>query len=115
MERPSGVSSAMRSQLRGVGQIRIGNAGRGKKLGRLAIAQRDRSGLIEQQHVHVARSFHGPAGHGDHVALNHAVHAGDADGRKQAADGGGNQADQQGDQHENVLRRAGVNGVGLQA
>ena len=95
-----------RSQLRGVGQIRFGHARGRVKIGRLAIAQRDRSGLVEQQNVHVARGFDGAAGHGDHVALNHAVHAGDADGRQQPADGRGNQADQQGNQHENILRRA---------
>ncbi len=37
--------------------------------------------------------------HGQHVALHQAVHAGDADGRQQRADGGGDQRDQQGDEH----------------
>ena len=34
--------------------------------GGLAVAQRDRAGLVQEQHVRlVARGFHGPAGHGD--------------------------------------------------
>jgi hypothetical protein len=75
--------------------IGFSHAGRWIELRRLAIAQRDRAGFVEQQNVHVAGSLDRPAGHGDHVALDHAVHARDADGRQQAADGGGNQADQQ--------------------
>ena len=43
---------------------------------------------------------------GDHVGLDHAIHAGDADGRQQAADGGGNQADQQRHEHRDGDRRA---------
>ena len=64
-----------------------------------AVAQRDGAGLIQQQRVDVARRFHRFAAHGQHVVLHHAIHAGDADGRKQSADGGGDQANQQRDQH----------------
>ena len=86
-------------KLRGVGQFGLGDAVHGNEFHRLAIAQRDGAGLIEQQRVDVAGGFHGLAAHGQHVVLHHAIHAGDADGGKQAADGGGNQADQQRDQH----------------
>ena len=41
--------------------------------------------------------------HGQHVALHEAVHAGDADGRQQRADGGRDEADEQGDQHDDRL------------
>ena len=68
----------------------------------LAIAVGDRAGLVEQQHVHVARDFHRLARLGQHVGGQRAVHAGDADRRKQAADGGGNQADQQRDQQQRI-------------
>ena len=34
-----------------------------------AIAERDRAGLIEQQHIHVARGFDRAPAHGEHVAL----------------------------------------------
>ncbi len=43
---------------------------------------------------------------GDHIRLDHAVHAGDADGREQPADGRRNQADQQRHQHGDRDRRA---------
>ena len=73
--------------------------GAGRKAGRLAVAERDGAGLVEQQHVDVAGRLDRAARGGDHVGLDHAVHAGDADGREQAADGGRDQADQQRDQH----------------
>ena len=46
--------------------------------------------------------------------LHQTIHAGDADRREQSADTGGNEADEQRDQNEDGLRRAGVNGEGLQ-
>jgi hypothetical protein len=72
---------------------------------RLAIAERDRAGLVEQQRVDVARGFDRAAGHREHVALDHAVHAGDADRREQAADRRRDQADEQRDQHVIVTGR----------
>ena len=69
------------------------------ELHRLAVAQGDRAGLVEQQHIHIPGGFHCPARHGDHVALDHAVHAGDADGGEQPTDGGGDKAHQQGYQN----------------
>ena len=74
--------------------------------GRLAVAERDRAGLVEQQHVDVAGRFDRAAGHRDHVRLDHAVHAGDADRREQAADRGRDQADEQRDEHGDRDRRA---------
>ena len=52
---------------------------------------------------HVAGRLDRPARHGQHVALHEAVHAGDADGRQQRADGGRDEADQQGDEHDDLL------------
>ena len=103
-----------RRELRGVGEFGFGDSGAGMKSGGLAIAERDRSGLVEQQDVHVAGSFDRAPRHGDDVALNHAIHAGDADGGEQSADGRGNQADQQGNQHEDCLRRARIDRKRLQ-
>ena len=103
-----------RGQLRGVGQPLLAHVGRGHELRSLAIAQRDGSGLVEQQRVHVAGGFHGASAHGQHVVLHQPVHARDADGRKQSADGGGNEADQQRNQHKDRLRRLGVHGERLQ-
>ena len=83
-----------RRELRRVGQVRQVDAIGGNEFHRLAVAHRDRAGFVEQQHVDVAGGFDGAARHRDHVGLNHAVHAGDADRRQQAADRGRNQADQ---------------------
>ncbi len=93
-------------ELRRVRQFLFGDARARNELRRLTIAQRDGAGLVEQQRVHVARRFDRAAGHGQHVVLHQAIHAGDADGRKQAADGGRDQADQQRHQHKHGLRRA---------
>ena len=68
------------------------------ELGGLAVAERDGAGLVEQEHVDIARRFHRPAGHRHDVGLAQPVHAGNADGRKQCADRGRRQAHQQGDQ-----------------
>ena len=82
-------------KLRGLGQFLGIDAGGRDEFRRLAVAHRDRAGLVQQQHVHVAGGFHRAAAHGQHVLLHHAVDAGDADGREQSADRGRNQADQQ--------------------
>ena len=50
-----------RGKLRGVGHLGLAHAGRGNEFRRLAIAQRDGPGLVEQQRVHVARGFDGAA------------------------------------------------------
>ena len=50
-----------RGELRRVGQRRQSHARRRDELDRLAIAERDRAGLVQQQHVDVARRFDRPA------------------------------------------------------
>jgi len=70
-------------QLRCIGQLCVGDAWRGDKFRRLAVAERDRSRLVEEQRVYVARRFYGGAGHSHHVSLNDAVDSRDADGGKQ--------------------------------
>ncbi len=103
-----------RGELRGVGEPFVADAGCGDELSGLAVAEGDGAGLVEQQGVDVARCFDCAAGHGEHVVLHEAVHAGDADGREQAADGRRDEADQQRDKDEDRLRRLGVDGEGLQ-
>src|SRR5262245_9296700 len=95
-----------RGELGGVGERGLAHAVGGKEGGGLPVAQGDGAGLVEEEHVHVARRLHGAARHGDHVLLDHAIHPRDADGREQGTDGGGNQADEQGDQHGDGDRRA---------
>jgi hypothetical protein len=65
----------------------------------LPVSQGDGAGFVQQQHIDVARGFNSPAGHGDDISLEQAVHAGNADGGQQGGDGGGNQADKQGDDY----------------
>jgi hypothetical protein len=101
-------------ELRGVGEVALVHAGRGHELRRLAIAEGDGAGLVEQKHVHVAGGLDGAPRHGDDVLLDHPVHAGDADGRQERADGRGDQAHEQRHQHGDGDRRAlagGIDGV----
>ena len=88
-----------RSQLGGVGQFLDFDARRGNEFRGHAVAEGDGAGFVKQQHVHVARRLDGAAAGGQDVAAHQAVNAGDADGAEQAADGGGNQADDQRQQH----------------
>ena len=73
--RPLGVSSASEASCAASARSAV-DAGRGMNA-RLAVAERDRAGLVEQQHVDVAGGLDGAARGGDHVGLHHAVHAGD--------------------------------------
>ena len=54
---------------------------------------------------HASRRFHRAPARGDHVFLQQAIHACDADRREQGSDGRGNQADKQGHQDDHTLRR----------
>ena len=97
------------SQLRGVGEGRFIHTIGGDEGGRLAVAKRDRAGLVQEQHVHVASRFYGTPAGGHDVAPDQPVNATDADGAQQAANRGRNQADEQGHQHKYSLRRTRVN------
>ena len=83
----------------GFRRFALRDAGHRDDLGRHAVAEGDGAGLVEQQRVHVACRLDRPAGHGEHVEADEAIHAGDADGRKQAADGRRDQRDEQRHQH----------------
>ena len=63
-----------------------------------AVAERDRAGLVEQQHVDVAGGLDRAAGEREHVAAHEPVHAGDADRAQQRADRRRDQRDEQRDQ-----------------
>ncbi len=100
-------------ELCGVGQALLADVRRGVKFGGLAVAESDGSSLVEEQGADVTRGFHGTPAHGEYVVLNETIHAGDADGREQATDGGGDEAHQQRDEHEDGLRCLRVNRKGL--
>ena len=55
------------------------------------------SDLVEEKSVDVARCLDSAAGHGENVVLDEAIHACDADGGEQAADGCGDETDEEGD------------------
>ena len=81
-----------RGELRRVGEFLLGHAAHRLELGRLAVAERDGAGLVEEERIDVAGGFDRAARHGEHIEAHQAIHAGDADGREQRADRGRNQA-----------------------
>ena len=97
-----------RGKLRRIGQTAIADAGQRQEFRRLAIAERDRARLVEEERVDVTRGFHGAARHGKHIEAHEAIHAGDADGGKERADGGGDQRHEQRHQHQHADVAAGV-------
>ncbi len=90
-----------RRELRGIGEALRLDARRGQKCRGHAIAEGDGASLVEQQHIHVAGRLHGAPAHRQNIALEHAIHAGNADGAQQSADGRGNQTNQQRNQNRN--------------
>ena len=98
-----------RGELRDLGELGLGDAGHRDELAGEAVADRDRAGLVEQQHVDVAGGLDRAAGEREHVAAHEPVHAGDPDRGEQRADRRRDQRDQQRDQ-----RRLGDRGVGEQ-
>ena len=76
---PLGRLVGERGELRDLGQLGLRHAGHRDELGGQAVADRDRAGLVEQQHVDVAGGLDRAAGQREHVAAHEAVHAGDAD------------------------------------
>jgi hypothetical protein len=77
--RPSGVSSARLASC-AASASRASAAGGGPERGRLAVAERDGAGLVEQEYVDVAGGLDRTAARGDDIRLDHPVHARDADG-----------------------------------
>ena len=106
IERPSGVSSASEASWAASASSCFGDALQGNELRRLAVAERDGAGLVEEERVDVARRLDGAARHGEHVEAHEPVHAGDADGREQRADGGRDQGHEQRDEHDDADRAA---------
>ena len=88
-----------RRELRRLGEVRLLHARHRDERGGLAVAERDRAGLVEQQHVDVARRLDRAARQREHVAAHEPVHAGDADRAQQRADRRRDERDEQRDQH----------------
>ena len=77
---------------RELAEIDGGVVAHGHKLRGPAIADGDGAGLVQEQSIDVAGHFDGLAALGNEVGPQGPIHAGDADGRQQGADGGRNQA-----------------------
>ncbi len=92
----------------GFGQVGGLDARHGAELARLAIADRDRAGLVEQQRVDVARRLDRAPRFGEHVEAHQPVHAGNADRGQQGGDRGRDERDEQGRQHRYRDRAAGI-------
>ena len=99
IERPSGVSSASDASCATSASSRRLDARRRMEHGRLPVAERDRAGLVEQQHVDVPGRLDSAARGRDDVGADHAIHARDADRRQQPADRRRNQAHEQRNEH----------------
>ena len=87
-----------RGKLRHLGELALLHAVDREELGGLPVAEGDRAGLVEQEHVDVARCLDRASRHGEHVALHQPVHAGDADRRQQGADRRRDERDEQRDE-----------------
>ena len=87
-----------RGDLRDLRELDLAHPGHRDELGRLAVAERDRAGLVEQQHVDVARRLDRAPGEREHVAAHEPVHAGDPDRREQGPDRRRDQGHEQRDQ-----------------
>ncbi len=85
--------------MRRVGQRLGAGAVDGDKFGRHAIAERNRSGLIQKQSIDIARGLDRAAAHREDVLSQQAVDAGDADGGKQSANSRRDQTHEQRDNH----------------
>ncbi len=93
---------------RRLGQRAFLDAGERHEGARLPVADRDRAGLVEQQHVAIARRLHRAARFGEHVEAHQPVHPRDADRGEQGGDRGGDQGDEQRRQDRHRHAAAGI-------
>ena len=94
-------------QLRHVGELLLAVTADREEVRGHAVAQRDRAGLVQQENLHVTSGFDRPSAHRQDVALHESVHAGDAYGGEQGADGRRDQTDEQRHQDDDRDRGAG--------
>ena len=85
-----------------------GDARHRQEVGRHAVAEGDRAGLVEQKRIDVAGCLDGTAGRGNDVEAHQTIHASNADGRQQAADRGRDQRHQQRRKHRHRQHGPGI-------
>ena len=81
------------------GQVLGPHAVHSQELGRHAIAEGDRPGLIEEERIDVASRLDGTAGSRNDIETHKPIHAGDADRRQNSANRRRNEADEERDQN----------------
>ena len=101
-----------RRQLGGIGKGFLFHALRRQECRSLAVAEGNGAGFVQQQDVDVARRLNRAAAGGDDVRAEHAAHPGNADGRQQAPNSGGDQAYQQRHQYRYADRITAPGGEG---
>ena len=104
---PSGVSSAPEASAASWPTSAGRELAEGNELRGAAIADGNGAGLIEQERIDVAGHFDGLAAFGDDIGPQGPVHARNADGCQEGADGRRYQADQQGDEGWHIGAEAG--------
>jgi hypothetical protein len=97
-------------KLRRIGKLVRPNPGHGEKLGRHAVADGDRPRFVEEKRVDIAGGFDGAAAHRNHVLAQEAIHARNADRRKQAANRGRNQTNEKSHHRRGRQRHARIVG-----
>ena len=108
IERPSGVSSAREASCAASASSRSRHAAHRLERSGLAVAKRDRARLVEKERVDVTRCLDCPARHRKHVEPHQAVHAGNANCRKERADRRRNERYEKRNDHNNRNRAAGI-------
>src|SRR3990172_9077749 len=81
-------------QLGHLGQFSLADIWCRFELSGLTVAEGDGACFVEEERGAVSGGLHRPSAHGKDVGLDESVHAGDADGGQQGADGGGDQRHQ---------------------
>ena len=90
--------------MRGFRQFFFHHTFRWNKTSGLTVPQCYCACLIQQQDIDIPGCFHGSSRHGDHIRFAESIHSCDSDGRKQRTNGGGCQANEQGDEHRQTDR-----------
>ena len=107
---PSGVGSAIDDKSGKPGDCPLVRATDRHELGRAAVTDGDRAGLVEQERIDIAGDLDGLAALGDQVGRERPVHPGNTDRGEQRANRGGNQTDQKSDQGWNIEHEPEIEG-----
>ncbi len=108
IERPSRVSSASDASCAASARSCSVTPRSGRNGCRLAVAEGDRAGFIEQQCIDVTGCFDGATRHSKHVEAHETVHAGNADRREERADSGRDQCHEESNEDDDWDRAAGI-------